>query len=170
METRQTLFKGNPLMLMGEAVSPGQKAPEFNVLANDLTEKSLSDFKGKIKLIASVPSIDTPVCDLQIKRFNEEATGMSKDIIVLFVSMDLPFAQKRFCQSFDIKKVKTLSDHKDASFAMAYGVLIKQLRLLSRAIFIIDKDDMVRYVEYVNEMGSQPDYAAAIAELKKLVS
>jgi thioredoxin-dependent peroxiredoxin len=170
METRQTLFKGNPLTLMGEAVSPGQQAPEFKALANDLTEKSLSDFKGKIKLIASVPSIDTPVCDLQIKRFNEEATGMSKDIIVLFVSMDLPFAQKRFCQSFDIKKVKTLSDHKDASFAMAYGVFIKQLRLLSRAIFIIDKADIVRYVEYVGEMTSQPDYASAIAELKKLVS
>jgi thioredoxin-dependent peroxiredoxin len=170
MQTRQTLFKGNPLALMGEAVSPGQKAPEFKALANDLTEKSLSDFKGKIKLIASVPSIDTPICDLQIKRFNEEATGMSKDIIVLFVSMDLPFAQKRFCQSFDIKKVKTLSDHKDAGFAMAYGVLIKQLRLLSRAIFIIDKDDIVRYVEYVGEMTSQPDYASTIAELKKLVS
>ena len=170
METRQTLFKGNPFILMGESVSPGQKAPEFKALANDLTEKSLSDFKGKIKLIASVPSIDTPVCDLQIKRFNEEATGMSKDIIVLFVSMDLPFAQKRFCQSFDIKKVKTLSDHKDASFAMAYGVLIEQLRLLSRAIFIIDKDDTVRYVEYVKDIVLQPDYAAAIAELKKLVS
>jgi thioredoxin-dependent peroxiredoxin len=159
-------MKSQPLTLIGREVLAGDKAPEFKVLANDLTERQLSDFSGKIKLIASVPSLDTPVCDLQIKRFNEEAVSLSKDILVIFISADLPFAQKRFCQAYDIKKVKTFSDHRDMSFAQAYGVLIKELRLLSRAIFVIDKQDTVKYVEYVKELASQPDYASALTALK----
>ena len=164
-----TAMKGSPLTLVGEEIKVGRKAPDFKVLSNDLEEKALSDFKGKIKVIASVPSLDTPVCDLQIKRFNDEATGMSKDVVVIFVSMDLPFAQKRFCQAFDIKKVKTFSDHRDADFGAKYGVLIKELRLLARAMFVLDKDDTVRYAEYVKDLTLQPDYEAVLGAVKKLV-
>ena len=110
--------------------------------------------------------MDTPVCDLQIKRFNDEAADVSKDIVILFVSMDLPFAQKRFCQEFDIKRVKTFSDHKDGDFGQKYGVLIKELRFLARAIFIIDKENKVRYVEYVKDIATHPDYDAALNILK----
>jgi thioredoxin-dependent peroxiredoxin len=171
MERKQAItFKGKPLTAIGPEILVNQKAPSFTVLSNDLEEKNLGSFSNKIKLIASVPSLDTPVCDLQIKRFNEEVTAISKDIVVIFISMDLPFAQQRFCQSFEIKKVKTFSDHKDASFGRAYGVLIKQLRLLSRAVFIIDKSDIVRYVEYVEELTSQPDYASVVVQLKKISS
>ena len=160
-------FKGNPLTLIGEEVKIGQNAPDFKVLTSDLNETDLSAFKGKIKLIASVPSLDTPICDLQIKRFNDEAAKISKDMVILFISMDLPFAQKRFCQAYGIKKVKTLSDHRDSSFGSNYGVLIKELRLLSRAIFIIDQSEKVVYVEYVKEVGSHPDYEGALDALKK---
>ena len=158
-------LEGNPLTLLGEEIGVGQNAPGFTVLDSNLKEMRLEDLKGKIKLIASVPSLDTPICDLQIKRFNDEATQLSKDIVVLFISMDLPFAQKRFCQAYDIKKVKTLSDYKDAAFGANYGVLIKELRLLSRAIFVLDKEDNVRYVEYVKELASHPDYDKALAAL-----
>jgi len=159
-------IKGNPLTLIGEEVKINQDAPDFKVLDSDLEEKGLDNFKGKIKLIASVPSLDTPVCDLQIKRFNDEAADVSKDIVILFVSMDLPFAQKRFCQEFDIKRVKTFSDHKDGDFGQKYGVLIKELRFLARAIFIIDKENKVRYVEYVKDIATHPDYDAALNILK----
>ncbi len=160
--------KGDPLTLLGEEVKPGDNALNFKVLDSELKEVDLESFKGKIKLIASVPSLDTPVCDLQIKRFNDEASKVSKDVIIIFISMDLPFAQKRFCQAFDIKKVKTFSDHKDSDFGLKYGVLIKELRLLSRAIFIIDREDQVKYVEYVKELTAQPDYDAALDMLKKI--
>jgi len=163
-------LKGNPVTLVGDEVKVGQKASDFKVLAYDLTEKTLNDFKGKIKLIASVPSLDTPVCDLQIKRFNDEASNISKDVVIIFISMDLPFAQKRFCQEFGINKIKTFSDHRDADFAVKYGVLIKELRLLARAIFLIDKDDSIRYVEYVKEVGTPPNYKAALDAIKNTVS
>ena len=162
-------LKGNPLTLMGKEVQIGEKAPEVKVLDNDLKEVTLSAFKDKVKVIASVPSLDTPVCDLQIKRFNDEATGLSKDVVIIFVSMDLPFAQKRFCQAHDINKVKTFSDHRDAAFGLNYGVMIKELRLLTRAVFIVDKSDIVRYVEYVKEIGSHPDYEAILTLLKTLI-
>jgi thiol peroxidase len=162
-------FKGSPITLLGDEVRVAQKARDFKALDSSLSEKSLSDFKGKIKLIASVPSLDTPVCDTEIKRFNDEASKLSKDLAIIFISMDLPFAQKRFCQEFDINKVKTLSDHRIASFGNAYGVLIKDMRLLARAIFIVDKNDNVVYVEYVKELGMGPDYNAALAAVKKLV-
>ncbi len=163
-------LKGNPVILVGDEARVSQKASEFKVLAHDLTEKTLGDFKGKVKLIASVPSLDTPICDLQIKRFNDEASNISKDVVIIFISMDLPFAQKRFCQEFDINKIKTFSDHRDAEFGIKYGVLIKELRLLARAIFLIDKDDTIRYVEYVKEIGTPPNYEAALNAIKSIVS
>jgi len=158
--------EGNPLTLLGEEVKEGQDAPDFTVLDADLKEVHLKDFDGKIKLIAAVPSLDTPICDLQIKRFNDEAAQISKDIVIIFVSMDLPFAQKRFCQAYNIKKVKTFSDHRDGSFGEAYGVLIKELRLLSRSIFVIDRENKVKYCEYVKEITNHPDYAEALEALK----
>lgn len=163
-------LKGNPLMLLGDEVRVGQKAKDFKALDLNLDEKTLKDFKGKIKLIASVPSLDTPVCDSEIKRFNDEAAKLSKELVVIFISMDLPFAQKRFCQEFDINKVKTLSDHRYASFGMSYGVLVKELRLLARAIFILDKTDTVKYIEYVKELGMPPDYNKALNALKEVIS
>lgn len=161
--------EGNPLTLIGEEIKEGQDAPDFTVLDADLKEVSLKDLDGKIKLIAAVPSLDTPVCDLQIKRFNDEASQVSKDVAIIFISMDLPFAQKRFCQAYDIKTVKTFSDHRDADFGKKYGVLIKELRLLARSIFIIDKNNKVTYVEYVKELTEHPDYEAVLGALKKIV-
>lgn len=157
--------KGKPLTLIGDEMKAGQKAPVFAVLDHDLNPVDSSKFTGKVRVIASVPSLDTPICDLEIKRFNDEVASLG-DTVVIFVSMDLPFAQKRFCGEFDIKKVKTFSDHKDADFGQKYGVLIKELRLLARAIFIIDSKDTVRYVEYVKELTSHPDYDAALKAIK----
>ncbi|PIU40904.1 MAG: thiol peroxidase [Candidatus Omnitrophica bacterium CG07_land_8_20_14_0_80_42_15] len=162
--------KGKPLTLIGEEIKLGTKAPGFTVLDNELAEVSLDKFAGKIKLIASAPSLDTPVCDLEIKRFNDEASKLSKDLVIIFISMDLPFAQKRFCHDNDIKKVKTFSDHRDADFGSKYGVLIKELRLLARAIFILDKNNIARYVEYVPELSSHPNYEAALSALKKVIA
>ena len=163
------MVKGNPVTLLGEEVSVGQKTQDFKVLNTSMEEVTLSSFKNKIKLIASVPSLDTPVCDLEIKRFNDEAAKLSKDLVIIFISMDLPFAQKRFCQANDIKIVKTLSDHRDADFGQKFGVLIKELRLLARAIFILDKADVIRYVQIVPELSSPPDYERALEALKAVV-
>lgn len=164
------MIKGNPLTLLEEEMKIGQRAPSFKVVDTELKDVSSDDFKGKIRLIASVPSLDTPVCDLEIKRFNEEAVKLSKELAIIFISMDLPFAQKRFCQANEIKEVKTFSDYRDADFGFKYGVLIKELRLLTRALFVVDKDDIIRYVEYVPEITSQPDYKAALAILKKVAA
>ena len=161
--------KGNPVTLVGEDIKTGQKAQDFKALNTALEEVRLSSFKDKIKLIASVPSLDTPVCDLEIKRFNDEASRLSKDLAIIFISMDLPFAQKRFCQANDIKIVKTLSDHRDADFGRKFGVLIKELRLLARAIFILDKDDVIKYIQVVPELSSPPDYDAALLALKNII-
>jgi thiol peroxidase len=162
-------FKGNPLTLLGPEIKAGSPAPDFQVLAGDLSPVSLAKFKGKIKLISAVPSLDTPVCDQQTRRFNEEAARMPGDIVVLTVSMDLPFAQKRFCTMAGIDKVQTFSDHRDASFGTAYGILIKELRLLARSIFVIDANDKVQYAEYVKEVTSHPNYEAALGALKAAV-
>ncbi len=163
-------IKGNPMTLLGDEVKVGQIARDFRALDPNSDEKTLKDFKGKIKLIASVPSLDTPVCDSEIKRFNDEAAKLSKELVVIFISMDLPFAQKRFCKEFDIDKVKTLSDHREASFGTSYGALIKEVRLLTRAIFILDKTDTIKHVEYVKELGMPPDYNAVLAALKGVIS
>lgn len=170
MERKNSVtLKGNPVTLVGDEVKVGQKAGDFKALDHDLKDRTLGDYKGKIKLIASVPSLDTPVCDSEIKRFNDEMTKLSKDVVIIFISMDLPFAQKRFCQEFEINKIKTLSDHRDADFGIKYGVLIKELRLLARAIFLIDKDDVVRYVEYVKEVGMPPNYDLALKAVKSVL-
>jgi len=155
-------LEGNPLTLLGEEIKAGQEAPGSKVLDSDLKEFNIEELDGKIRLIASVPSLDTPVCDLQIKRFNDEAAKISKDVVIVFISMDLPFAQKRFCQAYNIKKVKTFSDHRDADFGIKYGVLIKELRLLSRAVFVVDRGNKITYVQYVSELSSQPDHEAAL--------
>jgi len=162
-------LKGAPLTLLGAELKVGDIAQDFTVLDQNLKPKKFSDFKNKIKLIASVPSLDTPICDLEIKRFNDEATSLSKDLVILFISMDLPFAQKRFCKQYEIKKVQTLSDYKDADFGPKYGVLIKELRLLSRAIFLIDKENVVRYVEYIKEISHHPNYESALEAIKNII-
>ncbi|MFB3895880.1 MAG: thiol peroxidase [bacterium] len=161
-------FKGAPLTLLGNEVKVGDPAPAFTVVANDLAEVTLSTFAGKTKLISVVPSLDTAVCELQTKRFNEEATKLSSDIVVLTISMDLPFAQRRFCDSYKIDRVQVLSDHRDASFGLAYGVLIKELRLLARSIFILDNRDTIRYFELIKEVTTHPDYDQALAALKQI--
>jgi len=171
MEERKgsATFQGNPLTLLGPEIKVGQKAPDFRLLATDMKEVELSQSRGKVRLLSVVPSLDTPVCDLQTQRFEEEA-GKFKDVVLYTISMDLPFAQARYCGAHNIRNLQTLSDHREASFGIAYGVLIKELRLLSRTIFIIDRDDTVRYVEYVKEASQHPDYDGAVEALKKVVA
>ena len=158
-------FKGNPLTLIGPELKRGDKAPGFQLLANDLSPVTLESFKGKTKLISVVPSLDTPVCDMQTKRFNEEASKLPSDVVILTVSADLPFAQSRWCGAAHADKIKTLSDHRDAAFGKAYGVLIKELRLLSRSIFVVGPDDKIQYVEYVKEITQHPNYEKALGSL-----
>ena len=162
-------FQGSPLNLLGNEVFTGNEAPDFQALANDLSTIKLSDFRGKVCIISSVPSLDTPVCDTQTRKFNEEAQKLGDDIIVLTVSMDLPFAQKRWCAAAGIENVKTLSDHRDASFGTAFGLLIKELRLLARAVFVIDKQGVIRYIELVPELTNEPNYQAALKAAKQLL-
>ncbi|MDQ0245906.1 thiol peroxidase [Bacillus fengqiuensis] len=158
-------FKGNAVTLMGSQVKAGDKAPNFTVLANDLSEVTLDGTKGSVRLISVVPSIDTGVCDAQTRRFNEEAAKLD-NVKVLTVSVDLPFAQKRWCGANGIENVQTVSDHRDLSFGEAYGVAIKELRLLARAVFVINSNDEVTYAEYVNEVTDHPNYEAAIEAAK----
>ena len=159
-------MQGNPLTLVGNEVKAGDRAPDFSVLDTWLLNKSLKDYEGKVKLISVTPSLDTSVCDLQIHRFEKDTTDLSSDVVVLNISADLPFAIKRFCSTGKIDAVTALSDHRSASFGEAYGVLIKELRLLARSIFVIGRDDIVRYVQVVNEQTNEPDYDAAIAAVK----
>jgi thiol peroxidase len=161
-------MKGKPVTLTGTPVKVGQKAPDFEVVANDLSTVKLSSFAGKTCIIASVPSLDTSVCDIETRRFNEEAGKLGGDVVVLTISMDLPFAQKRWCGAAGIKNVQTLSDYRDASFGKAYGVLIKELRLLARAVFVADKAGVVRYVQIVPEIATEPDYNAVLKAVKEL--
>ncbi len=162
-------MRGNPLTLVGEELRIGDKAPVFTALDTGLAPAGLSDFAGKVLVITSVPSLDTPVCDLETRRFNEEAGKFGDAVQVLTVSMDLPFAQKRWCGDAGVKTVKTLSDHRDASFGLAYGVLIKELRLLARAVFVVDREGVVRYIQLVKEIAHEPDYDAVLAEVEKLL-
>ncbi|MFD1206964.1 MULTISPECIES: thiol peroxidase [Sporosarcina] len=163
-------FKQEPVTLLGKEVAVGDKAPDFTVLSNDLKPVTLNDSKGKIRLISVVPSIDTGVCSEQTKKFNQEATSLGDDVVVLTISVDLPFAQARWGATEGVKNVQTLSDHRDLSFGEAYGVAMKELRLLARSIFVIDQDDNVTYVEYVNEVTNHPDYDKAIEAVKKLTN
>lgn len=160
---------GNPLTLMGSAIKAGDRAPEFTVLDQELKEVKSKDLSGKIRVISVTPSLDTPVCDLQARRFNQEAAKLPGDVAVLNISMDLPFAIARFCTAAGIDRVKAYSDHRDASFGLGYGVLIKELRLLARSIFIIDREGVVRYVEIVPEVTSHPDYDKALEAIQSLI-
>lgn len=159
-------FKNEPVTLIGEEVKTGDKAPDFQVLSNALEKVSLSDYSGKVKLISVVPSLDTGVCADQTKRFNEEADKLD-NVKVITVSMDLPFGQKRWVEINKVDKMDTLSDHKDGNFGRNYGVLIEELRLLARSIFVVDSNDKVTYVEYVKEVSSHPDYDAALEAARK---
>jgi thiol peroxidase len=160
--------EGNPLTLVGDEVGVGCQAPDSQVLTNDLSPVELSSFRGKVCIICSVPSLDTPVCDAETRRFNQEAAKLGDDVAVLTISMDLPFAQKRWCGAAEIENVQALSDHRDAAFGTAYGVLIKELRLLARAVFVVDKDGIIRYIEIVNELTNEPNYDAALNAAKEV--
>ena len=162
-------FAGNPIALLGKEVKVGDKAPAFTVLDNGLGEKTLADYAGKVKVISVVPSLDTGVCDAQTRWFNQNVSKLGENVVVLTVSVDLPFAQKRWCGAAGIDQVETLSDHRDLSFGENYGFILEGLRLLSRGIVVIDKDDVVRYVEYVPEVTSAVNFDAAEAATKALV-
>ena len=162
-------MKGNPITLMGNELQAGDKAPDFVAIDNDLTPVSFDSFRGKVCIISSVPSLDTPVCDMETRRFNDEAGRLGDDVVILTISMDLPFAQKRWCGAAGVERVQTLSDHRDAAFGQAYGVLIKDLRLLARAVFVVDKEGSIRYIELVKEIASEPDYDSVLTAVKELV-
>jgi thiol peroxidase len=159
---------GNPLTLLGPELKPGDKAPDFTLTDNELGPKTLADFAGRVLILSAVPSLDTPTCDLETRRFNTEAAGLGADIKILTVSMDLPFAQKRWCGAAGAEAVVTLSDYKTAGFGEAYGVLIKELHLLARAVFVVDRAGVIKHVEIVKELASEPDYAAILSAARAL--
>jgi len=161
-------MKGNPLTLLGKELKVGDVAPDFEVLDNDLAPVKFSSFRGKICVISSVPSLDTPICDMETRRFNEEAVKLGENIQILTISMDLPFAQKRWCGAAGVHKVVTLSDHRDASFGTAYGTLIKELRLLARIVFVVDVEGIIRYIQVVKEQTEEPDYEAVLEAVNAL--
>ena len=159
-------FQGNPLTLLGKGVSVGDAAPNFCALANDLSERTLADYKGKVLVLSVVPSLDTPVCDMQTRRFNTEAAKLSDDVRILTLSCDLPFAQSRWCGAAGADAVETLSDHRDLSFGTAYGVAIKELRLLCRAVFVVCADGNIAYEQIVKEVTDSVDFDAALGAVK----
>jgi thiol peroxidase len=161
-------MKGKPLTLLGNEVKVGDMMPDCEVVGKDLAPVKLSSFRGKVCIISSFPSLDTSVCDIMTRRFNEAAVALGEDVVVLAISMDLPFAQNRWCIAADVKNVNVHSDHRTASFGQAYGVLIKDLRLLARAVFVVDKKGIVRYTEIVDELTNEPDYDAALQVVKEL--
>ncbi|WP_025691736.1 thiol peroxidase [Paenibacillus zanthoxyli] len=167
--TGAATFKGNPITLIGPKLSAGDPAPDFILSKNLLEEATLKDFRGKVKLLSVVPSLDTGVCDAQTRRFNSEAAELGDEVVILTVSADLPFAQARWCGAAGIDRVITLSDYKTNAFGEAYGVLIKEFKLDMRSIFVIDKDDKITYVEYLGEMAEHPNYEAAISAVKSLL-
>lgn len=162
-------FKGSPMTLLGTELKVGDKAPDFTVVDTTLAPVNLTTHAGKIRIISAVPSLDTPVCDTETRRFNQEAAGLPENIVVLTISLDLPFAQKRWCGAAGIERVVTLSDYRDRSFGQKYGVLIKELLLLARCIFVVDAQGIIRYIQQVPEVTSEPDYAAVIAAAKALL-
>ncbi|MGA7827230.1 MAG: thiol peroxidase [Geobacteraceae bacterium] len=171
MEERNGIitFQGNPLTLVGKELKPGTEAPDFRVVDNGMAAVTLADFPGKIKILSAVPSLDTPVCDTETRRFNREAAALPDNIVLLTISMDLPFAQARWCGAAGIDRVKTLSDYQERSFAEAYGLLIKELKLLARAVLVVDTANIIRYVQIVPEITEEPDYDAALNAAKALL-
>lgn len=167
-ESKSTVtFQGDPLTLSGKQPSTGQAAPDFEVLDNNLSGVKLSSYKGKVCVIISVPSLDTPVCDTEVRKFNEQTASLGDDVTVLVISMDLPFAQARWCGAAGVENVQTLSDHNQAQFGNTYGLLIKELRLLARTVFVVDKEGIIRYIEIVDEITNEPDYEAALNAVKE---
>lgn len=167
--TGMVTMKGNPVTLLGEEIKVGDKAPDVELTATDLSSVKLSDYRGNVCILSAVPSLDTPVCDVETRRFNKEASALGKDVTILTISMDLPFAQSRWCAAAGVDQVVTLSDHRTADFGIAYGVLIKDIRLLARAVFVVDREGVVRDVKIVDEIAHEPDYDAIVAAVKKLV-
>ena len=160
---------GNPLTLLGPELKVGDRVPDVEVLDNDLNPVKLSSFQGKVCVVSAVPSLDTPVCDMETRRFNTDAAKLGDNVLVLTVSMDLPFAQKRWCGAAGVENVTTLSDYRNASFGEKFGVLIKELRLLSRTIFVVDQNGILQYTQHVKELSEEPDYDAILEAVKKLI-
>lgn len=163
-------LKGNPLTVIGDPLKVGDKAPDFVLTANDLSKVTLADSKGKVRLISVVPSLDTGICDAQTRRFNEEAAKLGDGVVVLTVSAEHPFNQKRWCGAAGIDRVQVLSDHMDMNFGTAYGTYIKELRLEQRSIFVVDANDTITYIEYVPEVAQHPNYEAAITAVKEALA
>lgn len=162
-------FQGNALTLLGDALQVGAKAPDAELLGNDLSAVKLSGYYEGISIVSSVPSLDTPVCDMQTRRFNEEAGKLADDVVILTVSMDLPFAQARWCGAAGVEEVVTLSDHRTADFGLSWGLLIKELRLLTRAVSVVDREGVLRYHQIVGEITEEPDYNAALEAAGQLI-
>ena len=162
-------MKETPLTLLGQELTVGDAMPDCELVGKDLEVVKLSAFKGRICIISCLPSLDTSVCDIMTRKFNEEAVALGKDVVVLAISMDLPFAQDRWCIAADIENVYMLSDYRSASFGQAFGVLIKDLRLLARAVFVVDREGIIRYIELVKELTHEPDYEAALKAVNGLV-
>ncbi len=162
-------MKGQPLTLLGNELKVGDVAPDCEVVGKDLKPVKLSSFKGKVCIISSLPSLDTSVCNIMTRKFNEDAAALGSDVVVLAISMDLPFAQDRWCVAADVQNVETFSDHRSGAFGEAFGVLIKDLRLLARSVFVLDREGIIRYIEIVEELSSEPDYEAALKAAKDLV-
>jgi thiol peroxidase len=160
---------GVPLTLLGDEVKVGDRAPDFVAIDNDLGPFKLSSLKGKVVVISAVPSLDTPTCNLETRRFNEEAANLSEDVQIITISMDLPFAQKRWCAAAGVERVKTYSDHRDADFGIKYGVLIKETRLLARAVFVVDRGGTIRHIEVLGDISREPQYDTILAAVAKLV-
>lgn len=160
---------GNPLTLLGNEIKIGDAVPDVTLLANDMSPVALKDFLGKTVILSTVPSLDTPVCDTEVRTFNQKAAELGPDVVILAVSVDLPFAQARWCGAAGVQQVQTLSDHRETALGKGFGVLIKELRLLARAVFVIDKNGVVQYIQLVPEVGEEPDYDAALTATKKLL-
>ncbi len=162
-------LKGNPVTLLGSERRAGDIAPDAELTANDLSPVNISSYKGKVCIISAVPSLDTPVCDMETRRFNTEADKLGDDVVILTISTDLPFAQARWCGAAGVDKVLTLSDHRSGEFGEKYGVMIKGLRILARALFVLDREGVIQYVQLVPEVGQEPDYEAVLSAAKKLI-
>ena len=162
-------FKGVPQTLLGKAVKVGDKAQNFTVINQNLADVEFRSTAGKIRLLSVVHSLDTGICDLQTRRFNEEAAKLGDKVEFWTISVDLPFAQKRWCGAAGIDKIKVLSDHRDLDFGQKFGAVVKELRLLVRSVFVIDEKDVIRYVEYVPEIAQHPDYDQALQAVRTLV-
>ncbi len=159
---------GVPLTLLGEELKVGDRAPDFTVIDNNLGQFASSSLTGKVVVISAVPSLDTPVCDIETKRFNKEAAALSGDVEIITISMDLPFAQKRWCAAAGVERVKTYSDHRDADFGMKYGVLTKETRLLARAVFVVDRQGTIRHIEVLKDISHEPNYGEVLAAVARI--